>query len=173
MATVEPKALGSKIKTLGEKHGRRCSLPAHIKTRHAKTAPPRPSLPGAHNYERHSWGQAHHRAQMTAIQPSFGQQTMSAALFKLPSENGAIKSEAGGATIPVDPNGDLTLVVGSDTKKSTFLVCSRSLSRLSPVFRAMVSNLVLRTCGKDSSGACHRNLQTAENHSFGPSGGNT
>jgi hypothetical protein len=37
-----------------------------------------------------------------------------------------------------DSCGDLTLVVGSDTNKPTFLVCSRSLSRSSPVFRAML-----------------------------------
>jgi len=63
---------------------------------------------------------------------------MAARSFKILGENDPTKSEAGGATIAVDPHGDLTLVVGSGTRKSTFLVCSRSFSRSSPVFRAML-----------------------------------
>jgi hypothetical protein len=45
---------------------------------------------------------------------------------------------AGGATISMDDDGDLTLVIGSDENKSTFLVCSRTLSRSTPVFKAML-----------------------------------
>lgn len=48
------------------------------------------------------------------------------------------KPVAGQATIAVDEDGDLSLKVGPDTDNTTFLVCSRTLSRSSPVFKAML-----------------------------------
>lgn len=38
----------------------------------------------------------------------------------------------------IDPDGDLTLVVGSDSKKTSFLVCSKSLSRSSPFWKTLL-----------------------------------
>ena len=46
----------------------------------------------------------------------------------------------GSPTIPIDPHGDLTLVVGADDDAQSFLVSSKILSVASPVWRAMLSN---------------------------------
>ena len=42
-------------------------------------------------------------------------------------------------TIPIDPNGDLTLIVGADDDVRMFLVSSKALTLASPVWRAMLS----------------------------------
>ena len=44
-----------------------------------------------------------------------------------------------GATIPIDPNGDLTLIVGHPKEARAFRVSSKTLSLASPVWRAMFS----------------------------------
>ncbi|KAK1833417.1 hypothetical protein QBC39DRAFT_302763 [Podospora conica] len=48
------------------------------------------------------------------------------------------KPAAGQGTVTLDDLGDLRLVVGSGDEMSKFIVCSRSLSRSSPVFKAML-----------------------------------
>ena len=45
----------------------------------------------------------------------------------------------GSPTIPIDPHGDLTLIVGADDDAKSFLVSSKVLSVASPVWRAMLS----------------------------------
>ena len=52
------------------------------------------------------------------------------------AEPGKVKAVTG--TTAIDDNGDLTLAIGSNNEKATFLVCSRSLSRSSHVFKAML-----------------------------------
>lgn len=42
-------------------------------------------------------------------------------------------------TIPIDPHGDVTLVVGANDEVKSFLVSSKILSVASPVWRAMLS----------------------------------
>ena len=49
------------------------------------------------------------------------------------------KGNAKGATVPIDPNGDLTLIVGIDDEARTFCVSSNAMRLASPVWRAMLS----------------------------------
>lgn len=49
-------------------------------------------------------------------------------------------SNASGATIPIDPNGELNLIVGIGDEARTFRVSSHAMRLASPVWRAMLSS---------------------------------
>lgn len=55
------------------------------------------------------------------------------------------------ATTRLDPDGDLTLVIGQNSKKRDFVVCSRTLSRASLVFKRMLNGNFLEARPTDGS----------------------